>query len=124
MSSGKRFRKHSGKKGATQRSTGVSAKKHLGQHFLTDPSVAERIAETLPAQGLARVLEYLADGGDYTELLVGKISMSQIEVIRELRWRRILESPRLRPRYLDRPSCRERLQRAREGLSITDLLDG
>ena len=70
MSSGKRFRKHSGKKGATQRSTGVSAKKHLGQHFLTDPSVAERIAETLPAQGPARVLEIGPGTGVLTEFLL------------------------------------------------------
>ncbi len=70
MSAGKRFRKPHGKKGATQRSTGVSAKKHLGQHFLTDPSVAQRIAETLPAEGPARVLEIGPGTGVLTEFLL------------------------------------------------------
>ncbi len=57
MSAAKRFQKPSGKKGVTQRTTGVSAKKHLGQHFLTDQSVAQRIAETLPEDGPTHVLE-------------------------------------------------------------------
>lgn len=70
MSSSKRFHKHAGKKGATQRSTGVSAKKHLGQHFLTDPSVAARIADTLPAEGPARVLEIGPGTGVLTEFLL------------------------------------------------------
>ena len=70
MSPGKRFRRPEGKKGATQRSTGVSAKKHLGQHFLTDRTVAERIAETLPAEGPARVLEIGPGTGVLTEFLL------------------------------------------------------
>lgn len=70
MSPGKRFRRPEGKKGTTQRSTGVSAKKHLGQHFLTDRTVAERIAETLPAEGPARVLEIGPGTGVLTEYLL------------------------------------------------------
>lgn len=75
-------------------------------------------------RGLARLLEYLAGGGDHAELLVGKVSLAQIDVIRELTWRRILGPGRLLPRYLDHPAARERLQRARQGLSVADLLDG
>jgi uncharacterized protein (TIGR02421 family) len=74
-------------------------------------------------RGLVRLLEYLADGGDHSELLLGKVSFAQLEVIRELRWRRILGAPRLRPRYLDYPGSRERMQRLRDGLSVSDLLD-
>lgn len=70
MSAAKRFRKPSGKKGETQRATGVSAKKHLGQHFLTDQSVARRIAETLPEQGPLRVLEIGPGTGVLTQLLM------------------------------------------------------
>ena len=70
MSPGKRSRRPEGKKGTTQRSTGVSAKKHLGQHFLTDRTVAERIAETLPADGPARVLEIGPGTGVLTEFLL------------------------------------------------------
>ena len=35
----------------------VKAKKHLGQHFLTDESVAEKIADSLSLQGYNDVLE-------------------------------------------------------------------
>jgi hypothetical protein len=74
-------------------------------------------------RGLTKLLEHLANGGEHEELLVGKISLSQIEVIRELRWRQIIESPRLRPRYLDDPSCAPRLERARHGMSVVDMLE-
>lgn len=70
MSAAKRFHKTHGKKGETQRTTGVSAKKHLGQHFLTDQSVARRIAETLPGEGPLRVLEIGPGTGVLTGLLM------------------------------------------------------
>jgi uncharacterized protein (TIGR02421 family) len=73
-------------------------------------------------RGLTRLLVHLANGGDHEELLVGKVSLSQLDVIRELRWRRIIDAPRLRPRYLDAPECRERLERARQGLTAIDML--
>lgn len=65
------------KKGSTQRSTGVTAKKHLGQHFLTDVSVAQRIAETLPEQDLENVLEI----GPGTGVLTGFLLERPIRLI-------------------------------------------
>ena len=35
----------------------VKAKKHLGQHFLTDESIAKDIADTLNLEGYDNVLE-------------------------------------------------------------------
>ncbi|MEG0917776.1 MAG: rRNA adenine N-6-methyltransferase family protein, partial [Myroides sp.] len=35
----------------------VRAKKHLGQHFLNDESVAKNIADTLTLNGYDKVLE-------------------------------------------------------------------
>ena len=58
------------KKGSTQRSTGVTAKKHLGQHFLTDNSIARRIAETLPESGLENLLEIGPGTGVLTGFLL------------------------------------------------------
>ncbi len=77
MSAAKRFRKPSGKKGETQRTTGVSAKKHLGQHFLTDRSVAQRIAETLPEDGPMRVLEI----GPGTGVLTGFLMQRPVDLL-------------------------------------------
>jgi 16S rRNA (adenine1518-N6/adenine1519-N6)-dimethyltransferase len=76
-----KYKKNRSKKGITQRSTGVSAKKHLGQHFLTDTSVAQRIAETLPEQGLEHILEIGPGTGVLTQYLLEKpISLIAVEL--------------------------------------------
>lgn len=48
----------------------VRAKKHLGQHFLTDESVAEQIAETLTYKGYNKVLEIGPGMGVLTKYLL------------------------------------------------------
>ncbi len=52
--------------------TGVSAKKHLGQHFLNDESVALDIANTLTQKGYKNVLEIGPGTGVLTKYLVEK----------------------------------------------------
>ncbi|WP_455170392.1 16S rRNA (adenine(1518)-N(6)/adenine(1519)-N(6))-dimethyltransferase RsmA [Aegicerativicinus sediminis] len=51
-------------------SNSVRAKKHLGQHFLNDPSVAEKIAETLSYIGYKKVLEIGPGMGVLTQFLL------------------------------------------------------
>lgn len=53
-------------------SEGVVAKKHLGQHFLTDLSVAERIANLLDEQGIDIVVEIGPGTGVMTKFLYEK----------------------------------------------------
>lgn len=77
MSAARRFQKPGRKKGITHRTTGVSAKKHLGQHFLTDRTVAERIAQTLPEEGPMRVLEI----GPGTGVLTGYLLQRPVELL-------------------------------------------
>lgn len=50
----------------------VRAKKHLGQHFLHDESIAEKIADTLTLQGYKMVLEIGPGMGILTKYLVEK----------------------------------------------------
>ncbi|UKM66004.1 16S rRNA (adenine(1518)-N(6)/adenine(1519)-N(6))-dimethyltransferase RsmA [Flavobacteriaceae bacterium GSB9] len=50
----------------------VRAKKHLGQHFLTDESVAQKIADTLSLQGYKKVLEIGPGMGVLTKYLLKK----------------------------------------------------
>jgi 16S rRNA (adenine1518-N6/adenine1519-N6)-dimethyltransferase len=50
----------------------VRAKKHLGQHFLTDESVAENIANTLSFEGYKHVLEIGPGMGVLTKYLLEK----------------------------------------------------
>ncbi len=48
----------------------VKAKKHLGQHFLTDTSVAQRTAEALHLKGYTKVLEIGPGMGVLTQYLL------------------------------------------------------
>jgi 16S rRNA (adenine1518-N6/adenine1519-N6)-dimethyltransferase len=50
----------------------VQPKKHLGQHFLTDPAIAERIVELLPAEQDMTVMEIGPGTGVLTRFLVQK----------------------------------------------------
>lgn len=50
----------------------VQPKKHLGQHFLTDPAIAERIVELLPSEEDMTVMEIGPGTGVLTRFLVQK----------------------------------------------------
>src|SRR5210317_706709 len=54
----------------------VRAKKHLGQHFLQDESIAERIANVVPFEGVQKVLEIGPGMGVMTKYL---LQMPEIE---------------------------------------------
>lgn len=59
----------------------VRAKKHLGQHFLTDESVAEKIGETLSYKGYPHVLEIGPGMGVLTKYLLKKdVDVHVIEI--------------------------------------------
>jgi uncharacterized protein (TIGR02421 family) len=68
-------------------------------------------------RGLTGVLEYLQHGGDLEIILLGKVALDHVEIIDELRWRQILEAPRLMPRYLnaDQTLPRARLEKIVQG---------
>jgi 16S rRNA (adenine1518-N6/adenine1519-N6)-dimethyltransferase len=51
---------------------GVQAKKHLGQHFLKDETVAQRIAESLSYEGYDQVLEIGPGTGVLTKHVIRK----------------------------------------------------
>jgi len=59
----------------------VKPKKHLGQHFLTDPAIAERIADTLEAEPGASVFEVGPGKGILTRYLLDKdIHLLPVEI--------------------------------------------
>jgi uncharacterized protein (TIGR02421 family) len=74
-------------------------------------------------RGLVRVLEYLGSGGDLDLLYTGKITEAHVGMVRELIRRRILQKPPLRPRYLDFPQAKSRLETIREGATVLDLIE-
>ncbi|MFC2091103.1 rRNA adenine N-6-methyltransferase family protein, partial [Bacteroidota bacterium] len=48
----------------------VRPKKHLGQHFLTDPSIAKRMVDLVPEDNHSRVVEIGPGKGILTDFLV------------------------------------------------------
>ena len=50
----------------------VKAKKHLGQHFLNDESIAKDIADTLSLEGYENILEIGPGMGVLTKYLLDK----------------------------------------------------
>ena len=72
-------------------------------------------------KGLIKLLAYLKDGNDFEPFFTGKFSISHMDIIRELNWRKILKPAPLKPRVLDDELAIKRLQRAKSGLSVLDL---
>jgi 16S rRNA (adenine1518-N6/adenine1519-N6)-dimethyltransferase len=71
----KQFKKY------TSRDKGVTAKKHLGQHFLKDESVAIRIADCLTYRGYDQVLEIGPGTGVLTKHVIRKgIKVTALEL--------------------------------------------
>jgi len=82
------------------------------------------VKDAIYLRGITRILEALAEGSSLDVLFVGKLGLDHIPLIQELLDREVLQAPWVRPRWLDVPGAEERLDRLREGASVTDLYEG
>ncbi len=82
------------------------------------------VKDAIYLRGIARLLEAIAEGISLDALFVGKLSLDHIPLIQDLLEREVLNPPWVRPRWLDVPGAQERLDRLREGASVTDLYEG
>lgn len=73
-------------------------------------------------RGLLEVLNYLSSGDDLEPLWSGKIALRHLPIIRELRWRKFLNSPCIIPRFLADPLAQKRLHHLRSGKNVIDLI--
>lgn len=74
-------------------------------------------------RGLVELLDYLGEGGEIEPLLLGKIALEHLPFIKELQWRRVLESAPLRPHYLEMDEAKSRLARLRQHPSLQTLTE-
>ncbi len=72
-------------------------------------------------RGLQDFLAYLEAGREVEPLLLGKLSLSDVPAIEELRWREYLKRPRLMPRFLNAPGAQAAMRRLRGGHSLVQL---
>jgi len=73
-------------------------------------------------RGLQEFLAYLQAGRDLEPLLLGKVAISDVPAMEELRWRQYLKPPRLIPRFLSAPGAEDAMQRLRRGHSLFQLV--
>ncbi len=69
-------------------------------------------------RGLVRLCDHLAADGELDTLFVGKIALEDEPLIGELAERGVLVDPPLRPRFLDSPATKRRLDEIRDGAEI------
>jgi uncharacterized protein (TIGR02421 family) len=74
-------------------------------------------------RGLLQILKYLRGGGELEPLYVGKIAAAHLPLLAELRLRKIIKPPALRPRYLENPAAQKKLDRLRGDINVLDLLN-
>jgi len=82
------------------------------------------VKDAIYLRGITRLLDLLAEGGSLDALFVGKLALDHIPLVQDLLDRQVLEEPWVRPRWLDVPGAKERLDRLREGASVADLYEG
>ena len=73
-------------------------------------------------KGLAHLLDYLSHGGDLDILYLGKIAQEDIPFVEELKWRKVLKERMLIPHFLHTEQSQNRLEKARQGVSVLDLI--
>ena len=73
-------------------------------------------------RGLMEVLDHLGQGGALDPFWMGKIAASHFDVMQELNTRGLLRAPEIRPAFLLHPGARQRLEKARSGLSPVEMV--
>jgi uncharacterized protein (TIGR02421 family) len=73
-------------------------------------------------RGLVNLIIYLRNGGELAPLMVGKISIEDVPIIKELKLRKILKPSLLKPRYINSPQSISRLNDLKNGKLIYNLI--
>ncbi|WP_324719054.1 flavohemoglobin expression-modulating QEGLA motif protein [Salinimicrobium sp. HB62] len=73
-------------------------------------------------KGLVQLKEHLQEGGELAPLLTGKFSLEHMPIINELQERRVLSPVKLSPRYLNTEETKNKLNKIREGIPLSQLI--
>lgn len=79
--------------------------------------------DSIYLRGLLELLDQLGRGVDLDVFWLGKIATSHIALMEELRQRELLHEAPVRPRFINDPAAKSRLENARRGLALDDLVD-
>ncbi|WP_313111026.1 flavohemoglobin expression-modulating QEGLA motif protein [Aequorivita sediminis] len=73
-------------------------------------------------KGLVELRDYLIEGGDLEFLLAGKFALKHVPMIKDLTDRGLLQSPKIKPRYLDDVGFKERMNKLKQGMSLSQMV--
>lgn len=73
-------------------------------------------------KGIVELREYLMEGGDLEFLLAGKFALKHVPVIKDLTARGLLHPPKLKPRYLQQKDFEKRMNKLKQGVSLSKLI--
>jgi uncharacterized protein (TIGR02421 family) len=74
-------------------------------------------------RGLVSLLEYLKEGNSIEPLLIGKIRQDYIPFMQELIYRKVLKPVPIKPRYLNDPRVKPKIEKLKKGLTVYNLLE-
>ena len=101
--------------GATQRTAfTVCARVHRGGGLTKD---------AVYLRGLVQVLDLVKGGSPLDALFCGKVAVHHLPLVDELRLRGVMGPSPFRPRVLDLPETKQRIQRLRQGATVLELCE-
>ncbi|MCF4101652.1 flavohemoglobin expression-modulating QEGLA motif protein [Gillisia sp. M10.2A] len=80
------------------------------------------IKDIIYLKGLVHVIKYMKDGGQLEPLLAGKYALNHLKIIEELTERKILNTPKIKPRYLELDDYNQKLSKIREGMPLSQMI--
>lgn len=80
------------------------------------------IKDIIYLQGIVQLKKHLEEGGEIEPLLLGKFALKHLPVINELLARRVLKKTTIKPRYLNTEETNEKLNKIREGISLSQMI--
>ncbi|WGF92016.1 flavohemoglobin expression-modulating QEGLA motif protein [Aequorivita marisscotiae] len=96
-----------------ERAFNITSRMFQGGGFLKD---------IIYLKGLVQLREYLINGGNLEFLLAGKFALKHVPMITDLTARGLLKPPKLKPRYLQNKDFKERINKLKQGVSLSKLL--
>lgn len=98
---------------SSARAFNVTSRMFQGGGFLKD---------IIYLRGLVQLKDYLENGGELKALLLGKMADKHVPIMQSFKDRNIVKEPQLLPSYLNDPSTTKRINKIKEGISLSQMV--
>lgn len=73
-------------------------------------------------KGLVELRDYLGNGGALQPLLAGKFALKHVDIINDLTQRKLLNAPKIIPRYFENTNFSTKLNAFKEGITLSKMI--